>query len=296
MRQSRSSSGVGARRAGVVVLVWCAASLVLFLLPVTAAAQLNQTLHNDGWILAAAHTPGMHGSIWRTDLWVKAVSHGGAATLYFCEAGEDGSSAPGYALEFGEGLDTVYVEDVVDHFLDVGDEGWLGAIHYVSTSDVQVYARVYSISSDGSETYGQVIEGVPTADMTMAYNSPDYPGTVEDQWMFAMKHTADGRYRVNIGIVNPTPVASRFWASIFDATGNHPPGFSGAVEVQLPPYSMIQLSDPFAEVAGGEWSSYTARVEAEEPGSGAFGYASVVDNATNDAYFVRGVKIMRPDE
>jgi len=35
---------------------------------------------------------------------------------------------------------------------------------------------------------------------------------------------------------------------------------------------------------------------AEEPGSGAFGYASVVDNATNDAYFVRGVKLMEPEE
>jgi hypothetical protein len=33
-------------------------------------------------------------------------------------------------------------------------------------------------------------------------------------------------------------------------------------------------------------------VEAESEGTGAFGYISVVDNATNDAYFVRGIKTM----
>ena len=56
-------------------------------------------------------------------------------------------------------------------------------------------------------------------------------------------------------------------------------------------FSMIQLSDPFADVNGGDWSEYTMRVEADTVGSGAFGYVSVVDNATNDAFFVRGVKL-----
>jgi len=160
---------------------------------------------------------------------------------------------------------------------------------------VQVYARVYSISPDGSRTYGQVIEGIPTADMSMSFNDPGYPGTKEHQWMFAMKHTADGRYRVNIGMVNPTPVATLFLVSIFDATGNSPPGFN-ETEVMLPPFSMRQLNDPFDEINGGEWSQYIARVSTETPGSGAFGYASVVDNATNDAFFVRGVKLMEPDQ
>jgi hypothetical protein len=114
--------------------------------------------------------------------------------------------------------------------------------------------------------------------------------------MFAMKHTAGGRYRVNIGMVNPTAVATRFWVSVFDETGNFPPGWSGGFEVQMPPFSMRQLNDPFADVNGGEWSQFIARVEADTPGSGAFGYASVVDNATNDAFFVRGVKLLGPDE
>jgi len=276
----------------------CLAALVVSIgLPATAPAQLNQTLHRDGWILAASHAPGLQGSIWRTDLWVRARTYGtGSATLYFCRAGQDGTNAQEYALEFEDGENIVYVEDVVDHFLHVGGGSWLGAIHYMSEFPVQVYARVYSISPDGSRTYGQVIEGIPTADMSLSYNDPGFPGTQEDQWMFAMKHTADGRYRVNIGMVNPTPVATTFWVSIFDGTFNHPPGWSGAVEVQMPPFSMRQLSDPFAAINDGEWSQYIARVETQEPGSGAFGYASVVDNATNDAFFVRGTKLMTPAE
>jgi len=273
------------------------ALLVSLGLPATAPAQLNQTLHQDGWILAASHAPGLQGSIWRTDLWVLALTNGtGSATVYFCRAGQDGTNAPGYALEFGDGEKTVYVEDVVDHFLHVGGGSWLGAIHYVSQDPVQVYARVYSISPDGSRTYGQVIEGIPTADMSISFNDPGYPGTKEHQWMFAMKHTADGRYRVNIGMVNPTPVATRFLVSLFDATGNDPPGFPDGIEVQMPPFSMRQLNDPFAAANDGEWDHYIARVAAEEPGSGAFAYASVVDNATNDAFFVRGTKRMMPDE
>jgi hypothetical protein len=277
----------------------CLAALVVSIgLPATAPAQLNQTLHQDGWILAASHAPGLQGSIWRTDLWVHARTYGtGSATLTFCEAGENGTDAQEYALEFGDGENIVYVEDVVDHFLHVGGGSWLGAIHYVSDLPVQVYARVYSISPDGSRSYGQVIEGIPTADMSMAYNDPGYPGTEEDQWMFAMKHTADGRYRVNIGMVNPTAVATPFFVSIFDATGNYPPGGGDpSVEVQMPPFSMRQLSDPFADISGGEWSNYIVRVEAGAAGSAAFGYASVVDNATNDAFFVRGTKQMTPAE
>jgi hypothetical protein len=285
------------RRTFRLALICLATLLVSIGLPGTVSAQVNQTLHQDGWILAASHAPGLQGSIWRTDLWVRAQTYGtGSATLTFCRAGQDNTDAPEYELEFADGEDIVYVEDVVDYFLHVGGGSWLGAIHYVSEDPVQVYARVYSISPDGSETYGQVIEGVPTADRSMAYNEPGYPGTEEDQWMFAMKHTANGRYRVNIGMVNPTAVATSFWVQIFDATGNMPPGPGSRIEVAMPPYSMRQLNDPFGEISGGEWSRYTARVEANEPGSGAFGYASVVDNATNDAYFVRGVKLMFPDE
>jgi hypothetical protein len=35
--------------------------------------------------------------------------------------------------------------------------------------------------------------------------------------------------------------------------------------------------------------------ETETEGTGVFGYASVIDNATNDAYFVRGVKMLEAD-
>jgi hypothetical protein len=197
MARQPSGAPAGARRTSRLAPICLAALLVSLALPTTAPAQLNPS--TDGWILAASHAPGLQGSIWRTDLWVRACTNGtGSATLTFCKAGENGTAAPGYQLEFSDGEDTVYVEDVVDHFLDIGGGSWLGAIHYVSEYPVQVYARVYSISPDGSETYGQVIEGVPTADRSMAYNEPGYPGTGETSGCRDEAH-ADNRYRVNIG-------------------------------------------------------------------------------------------------
>lgn len=279
-------------RSSAIVAVLAMAALALS--PSSADAQLNQTLHDDGWILAAAHAPGHQGSIWRTDLWVHFDTYtGGTAELYFCRQGQDNSSATPYIVEAVGGETTIYIEDVVDHYLDVGSSSWVGAIHYVANRNVQVYARVYSISADGSRSYGQLIEGIPTADMTISFNAPGFPSTDENQWLYATKHTADGRFRVNVGAVNPTAVASRVYVNVY-VKGNKPPGFR-AVELDLPPFSMQQLEDPFADLNGGEWNNYTIRLETREDGSGVFGYASVVDNATNDAYFIRGVKRMTPD-
>ena len=229
-----------------------------------AEAQLNRTLHLDGWILAAAHAPGLQGSIWRTDLWIRAHRGGGVVTLYFNRAEEDNSRVFGHEIEIGNPEKQIYIEDVVDQFLDVGNGSWVGAIRYESTTPVQVYARVYSVSEDGSASFGQVIEGIPTSDMTMPFTDDDYPGTREHQWMFALKHTADGRYRVNIGVVNPTATETSCPISIFGPDGNRPPGVgTSSFSITVPPYSLVQLSDPFGEISGGEWNNYTVRVETE---------------------------------
>jgi hypothetical protein len=257
-----------------------------------ATAQVNQTQHTDGWILAAAHKAGAHGSIWRTDLWIRADTYStGQVLLYFCEEGQDNTGVTPYEVDITDGENVVYIEDVVGHFLDVGAPGWVGAIHYTASPEVQVYARVYSVSADGTESYGQLIEGIPTSDMSMAFEEDDYPGTREDQWLFALKHTADERYRANIGVVNPTDVAGHFYISVFDNSGDR----VDLVEFDMEPMSMEQFSDPFADLNGGEWSELEVRVECETVGGGVFAYASVVDNNTNDAYFVRGVKYFRPD-
>jgi len=262
--------------------------MALIAVAAPTSAQLNKTLHSDGWILAAAHAPGLEGAIWRTDLWVRFEGGSGAVTLTFCETGEDNTGAEEFVYESVPKV--IYIEDVVDHFLNIGGGSWVGAIHYETNGNAQVYARVYSISADGSRSFGQLIEGIPTADMSMSYADPGYPNTGEDQWMFAAKHTSDGRFRVNVGIVNPTGVEGNFHYQIFDETNNNPPNNISYTET-IPPYSMLQLSDPFAQVNGGDWSSYSIRLEAATAGTGLFGYASVVDNATNDAFFVRGVKL-----
>jgi len=213
------------------------------------------------------------------------------ATLTFCRSEQDNTGAEEFVIESAEA--GVYIEDVVDHFLGVGGASWVGAIHYETSVPAQAYARVYSISADGSRSFGQLIEGIPSSDMSMSFTDAGYPGTGEDQWAFAVKHTSDGRFRVNVGIVNPTSKEGRFRYRIFDETDNDPPNNASFSEL-IPPYSMLQLNDPFRNVNGGDWNRYAIRLEAATAGTGLFGYASVVDNATNDAFFVRGVKRMAP--
>jgi hypothetical protein len=269
----------------------------LLLGPGVASAQLNQTMQHDGWILAAARAPGLHGSIWRTDLWLnlRTMASNAEVTLYFCRSGEDNSGVEGIPvpLDFDRWQESYYFEDVIGTLLGVTSGSWVGAIHYTSNVPIQVSARVYSISADGQASYGQLVEGIPTADMSPPWQQGN---AWHAQWMFAAKHTADGRFRVNVGVVNPTAIAAPYDIQMYDNTGENPGGQAAYVIVTVPPMSMVQLSDPFADVTGGEWSDMAIRVICHGEGAGAFAYASVVDNATNDAYFLRGAKQLFPNE
>jgi len=258
-------------------------------------AQVNQPFHKDGWIIAAAHAPGKHGAIWRTDLWVAIADSSPSSHTFsfqFCRSGQDNTTVEAHDISLTPGTEVYYFEDVLDQFLSIGGGSWVGAIHYVSSTNVQVWARVYSISSDGTRSYGQLVEGIATSDM-----SPDQDpwDKREHQWIFPVKHTADGRFRVNVGILNPTGVPSHYSVRAFDATGNSGTG-EASRELEVPPYSMIQLLDPFANAYDGEWSTVKIRVTCITEGGGTLAYASVIDNATNDAYFVRGVKLLPLDE
>jgi len=278
----------------VLLTLGFAAALMIVAAP-RAFAQLNQTRHHDGWILAAAHAPGLEGSIWRTDLWFVFGSSGnGPVTLRFCRSNRDNTDAEEFTFEPAGNGHVYFIEDVVDHFLDVGDGSWVGAIHYTTVKGLQVWARVYSINPEGTESYGQLVEGIPTDNMSLSV--PSAPDADLHQWLYAVQHTADDRFRVNIGLVNPTAVGGSFRIDFYDETGKPPPGGSPTVQATVPPYSMVQLSDPLADVMGGEWNQVQIRVVNDTEGSGSFAYASVVDNATNDAFFVRGVKRMKPDE
>jgi hypothetical protein len=263
------------------------------LMAVPAEAQLNQTRHTDGWILAAAHAPGLQGSIWRTDLWIVRGSEGGEVRLTFCEQNTDNTNAEEYDVMFEEGDLVAFVEEAVDTFLGIGDGSWTGAIHYTAAFPVQVWARVYSVNAEGTESYGQIIEGIPTADMT-----PDNDpwNSLEQQYLFAVKHTADNRYRVNIGVVNPTSIEAQYQVAAYGGDGNCPPGGCDWFDVTVPPYSMVQQQDPFADWQGGAWDEVSIQAQCQTDGAGVFVYASVVDNATNDAFFVRGVKRQQPGD
>jgi hypothetical protein len=256
-----------------------------------ATAQLNQTAHRDGWILAAVRAPGQHGAIWRTDLWIATnaeLTPVSEIQIYFYPADTDNTDVEPLTVPTHMGQNVYFVEDVVSYYLQPS-EPWLGAIRYVAPVDVQVWARVYSISADGSASYGQMIEGIPHKDMS-ADSEPWDP--LEHQRIYAMRHTPDRRYRVNVGVVNPTEVESTYHLEMFDNSFEER---YHHVWVTVPPLSMTQLNGAFVGANGGDFSDAILRVICTTENGGAFAYASVVDNATNDAFFVRGVKPRKID-
>jgi len=256
-----------------------------------AAAQRNKELHQDGWILAAAHAPGREGAIWRTDLWV-FYTYGQfepRITFKFCKANPDTTNAQELTIPLDEQIVSHY-PNVLDDVLSVGNGSWVGAIHYTATVPVQVWARIYSLSPDGRKSYGQLVNGIPTADITPDSNPWD---SAEQQWLCPIQHTADGRFRVNVGVVNPTAFTATDDLTMFRQNPDDPTG-QYTLEVSVPSFSMTQLNDPFAGADGGEWTSDFIRVTCPTQGAGGFAYASVVDNATNNAYFVRGTKRKGP--
>jgi hypothetical protein len=279
------------------IFTWTLPAILIaaVLLPTGATAQLNQPLHQDGWILAAAHAPGAHNAIWRTDLWVHLTGNTDTSILlYLNTAGTDNSDTLGFTIPVTPGTNVIHLPDVIETYLHVGNGAWTGGIHYFLQSPGMVWARIYSTSPDGKQSFGQFVEGIPSSDYTPD-NDPWY--YYQSQFLYGVQHSADNRFRVNVGIVNPSDVESTYIVDMYDATGNYNlPGLPATFSVTVPPFSMIQVPDPFATVNWGNWNDVSIRVICDTDGGGAFAYASVVDNATNDAYFVRGIKQMSPSQ
>ncbi len=91
--------------------------------------------------------------------------------------------------------------------------------------------------------------------------------------MWGAKHTADDRFQVYIGIVNPTATEAEYDIIAYGSDFNFLADFGCANDhVRVPPFSMVQLSDPLAGWQGGEWSAASIVVKCKTDGAGGFAY------------------------
>jgi hypothetical protein len=237
-------------------IAWCLGVLVASL----ASAQ-------ELYVPAAAHTSGAAGTVWRTDLEVKA--RGGAPAAFTIELLEEraNNSDPieaAFSLDPGQSLRLV---DVIDEVF--GFDG-SAALRVTSTEGaILATSRTYNNDPDG--TYGQYIPAFESA--AAAEAGFDYT---------LMQLSSSESYRTNVGFVNATGESVSIEVDLYTAMAE----WLGPVEATLRPYEMRQVSDIFAQVTGGDVDAGYAVVRTRTDGGRYFAYASVVDNLSGDAIFI----------
>ena len=216
------------------------------------------------WVPVVAHNPGLNQSQWRSALGLLNTASATAnVQLDFFSSG-------------GVVTNTTYVPTetqwiLTDVLAQLGASGQ-GALEVLSDQALKVTSRTYNqVSSDEScypnGTQGQDYPTLVARDGLAAGSSAYLAGLVEN--------ASD---RCNIGLVNAGSVAAAVLVELYDGAGTKLTDYT----VSLNPGQWKQETQPFKNRAGQmAMDRGYARITVQS-GSGVFGFASVVDNITND--------------
>ena len=219
------------------------------------------------YVPAAAHTSGAAGTVWRTDLEVKA--RGGEPASFTVElleertANTDPLSAT-FSLEPGESF---RLADVVDTAFGFYGSGALR----VTAVDGAILATSRTYNTNPSGTYGQYIPAIDAE--AAAEHGHDYA---------LVQLSSSEAYRTNVGVVNTTGASVTLEFDLFTASADS----LGSVPLTLRPYEMRQIPAIFTLVTSEEIEDGYAMVRTSTEGGRFFAYASVVDNLSGDAIFI----------
>lgn len=215
------------------------------------------------FIAAAAHTEGLQGSSWRTDVTIRNVG-ALSADIYLRFLPRQGGSNT-ECIQVGElpAGQAVWREDVVDSMFDVEGAGGLAVY---STGNLVATSRTYA--ADDAGTFGQ---GIP------ARSRNDALGSWHTATLLQFHENAD--YRTNIGFLSLSPetttVSVRYFRQDFSPLleAEYVLATMESHQVDRPLRGLGQIENAFAEVT-------------VTSGGPILCYASVVDNETNDPTFV----------
>ena len=234
----------------------------------SAAASVGATL----WLPAAAHTPGVGGSLWRTDL----VLHNPGSTAAEAEVAlllrDRDNTDPETRQVSVEAGRTVSVRDVLGSLFAATGAGTLRVTPL--TGMLMAQARTYDQAHDG--TYGQSISPC----RTFAAGPGTMPPSV---WLFGLSQSATaGRgFRTNLGLQNLAYRTAGFLVQLFRGDGTP----LGARSYLLRPLEAIQRNEMFREVTAAEVSDGYVLITPQD-GAEFHAYASVVDNGSNDPIYL----------
>lgn len=252
-----------------LVLLWAVVLVVVASGVATAAPG-----HYEGYVPAVAHTPGLFGSVWTSDVWIyqqgATVIH-----LWFNPSGQDNSAGESVVIQLSDPV--TRLPDVVAETF--GADG-VGSLHYLADGPVTITSRTWT-QAPGGGGYGQSIEGIPVTQAAV----PD-SGQAGSLRMVA---DHDPGSRANLGLVNVSGVTTEIAIELFTADGEVAPGDS-AFTLELAPYEMRQIGDVLARLGPAPLSGVIVRVGVVSDDGAVLAYLSTVDNATNDAAYEAGFR------
>ena len=225
--------------------------------PTAIPMKVGDGVHRQ-WIAAAAHSSGVHDSVWRTDLCLLNLSGGAAmAEIIFRRSDGETGVLPVNVLDGRQ----IVLGDVVAQLGMAGS----GSIEIHSDRPLLASSRTYNAGSDG--TFGLFLDGV---------SAQDTADGGDEVWLPQLRQ--DQAFRTNIGLVNSCYVEARVQIFLYDASGNE----LVSRWRTLAPCAWMQLQEPFSRLAGRtDIDAGYAKIEISS-GHGVIAYASVIDNATND--------------
>ncbi len=235
----------------------------LALLAVALITAVSMTATAAQWMVAAAaHTPGVSNTNWRTDLRLVNPSITSAtATVYLLPQGSNNASRATKVVVTVPSAGQLAMTDVLDSKFSFSGSA---ALMIESTEpSLVVTSRTYNQSANGS-TYGQFIPGV---NITEALN----PG--EHGHLIYISKSAD--YRTNAGFAGTTAAPGTVVLTLYDNNNV----ILGTKAFEMLPYGQLQVNDVFASVLAGSAQVARAEVTTTVP---VVAYSSVIDNRTGD--------------
>ncbi|HUK13742.1 MAG TPA: hypothetical protein VLW17_10625 [Thermoanaerobaculaceae bacterium] len=216
------------------------------------------------WIPVASHTAGLHNSQWRSDLGLLNLS-GFTANVQIDYFGTGGVASN--SVQVTAGSQSILL-DVVGQIPASGS----GAIEVVSDQLLRVTARTYNQVAADADCYANGQQG------------QDYPalkpsdGLAVGQVAYLAGLTENGAQHTNIGLVNLESDDATVLVELFDGAGAKLTDYA----VALAPGQWAQETQPFSRKAGQSAMDRGFAKITVQKGSGIFGFASVINNITND--------------
>ncbi|HEY0370781.1 MAG TPA: PKD domain-containing protein [Thermoanaerobaculia bacterium] len=240
----------------------------------TKQLEVSSMVPYRGLISAAAQTNGLGGTSWRTELSIyNAGLEGATVTLKFLPtmAQKTVYLAPRQSV--------TYANTLLDAFGLTAGAGavTIDAESAASSAQLRVTSRTFTGGAKG--TYGQSVPDVQSAQLGRTL------------FITAMKSST--AFRTNVGLVNRAEAPLNATLTLYGQSG----GVIAAKDVTLPASSFQQqaLWAMFPEVNGVSHDVLTLMITTNTPDA-ISGYASVIDNDTQDPIYIQALSENRTNE